>query len=182
MVFDIFQLKKIHRQIGLTQHAFATKAGISQSMVAKIESGRLDPTYSKVQRIEKALQTLMHQEEKKFGEVMTKKVVSAKPDEAATEAIVLMKKYGISQVPVLKGEKVVGIVYESSFLRRDIEELPRLLIEEIMEEAPPFVGITTSLSVVRQMLHWYSCVFVFEKGKLAGIITRADVIKELRRV
>ncbi len=179
MVFELSQLKKIRRQIGLTQHSFARAAGVSQSMVAKIESGRLDPAYSKVQQIEKALQALTHHEEKKAIEVMTRKVFKMHPDESAPKAVALMRKYGISQVPVVRGEKILGIVYESSFLKKDMEELPRLRIEEIMEETPPFVAANTPLSAVRQMLQWYACVLVLEKGKLAGIITRADVIKSL---
>jgi len=179
MVFDLSQLKKIRRQLGLTQHVFARQTGISQSMVAKIESGRLDPAYSKVQQIEKTLIKLTHHEEKKAGEVVTEKVIVVHPDESAPKAVALMKKYAISQVPVVRGEKILGIVYESSFLKKDIEELPRLRIEEIMEESPPFVGAGTPVSVVRQMLQWYSCVLVVEKGKLTGIITRTDVIKSL---
>ena len=81
MVFDISQIKKIRRQLGLTQHAFAKHSGISQSMVAKIESGKLDPTYSKVRQIEQALTALSHDQEKKAEEIMTKKVVSVHHDE-----------------------------------------------------------------------------------------------------
>ena len=51
MVFDITHLKKIRKQLDLTQYAFAKEAGISQSMVAKIESGKLDPTYSYIKKI-----------------------------------------------------------------------------------------------------------------------------------
>lgn len=181
MVFDLLQMKKIRRQLGLTQHAFAKQAGISQSMVAKIESGRLDPTYSKVQQIERALQTLTHHEEKKAGAVMTTRVMSVHPEDKVARALEIMKKYAISQVPVMKGEKVMGILYESSFLKKNFDELPRLRVKEVMEEPPPFVGVQTPLSVVRQMLQWYSCVLVVEKGKLTGIVTRADVIKSLQR-
>ena len=182
MTFELTHVKKIRHQLGLTQHAFAKQAGISQSMVAKIESGRLDPTYSKVQQIERALQTLTNQEEKKAGAIMTVRVMSVHPEEKVLRALEIMKKYAISQVPVMKGEKVIGIVYESSFLKQDFEQLPRLHIEEVIEESPPFVSAQTPLSVIRQMLQWYTCVLVGEKGKIAGIITRADVIKNLQKI
>ena len=64
MVFDISQLKKIRKQLDLTQFQFAKKAGISQSMIAKIESNKLDPTYSKVKKIELALELLTKHGEK----------------------------------------------------------------------------------------------------------------------
>ena len=52
MVFDITQLRKIRKQLDMTQHKLAKELEISQSMVAKIESGKLDPTYSYVKKIE----------------------------------------------------------------------------------------------------------------------------------
>lgn len=181
MVFDITSLQKIRKQLGLTQHAFAARAGISQSMVAKIESGKLDPAYSKVQKIEQVLATLTHHEEKKAAELMTRNVVSVHSSEHARKVIEVMQKRGISQVPVIRGEKVLGMVYESSFLRHDVEKFPSLRVEEVMEEAPPFVSVNAPLSVIRGMLQWYACVLVVEKGKLAGIITRADILKNLQK-
>ncbi len=44
MLFNIEHLKKIRKQLNLTQHQFAKESGVSQSMVAKIESNKLDPT------------------------------------------------------------------------------------------------------------------------------------------
>ena len=65
MVFDLGQLKKIRKYIGLTQREFAKIAGISQSMIAKIESGKIDPTYSYVKKIEDALSLLTKEHDKK---------------------------------------------------------------------------------------------------------------------
>jgi predicted transcriptional regulator len=182
MVFELTYLKKIRKQLGLTQNAFAKYAGISQSMVAKIESGRLDPTYSKVKQIEQAVSRLLKHHEKHAQEIMTSNVISVLPEENAEKVISIMKKHGISQVPVMKRGKVLGAIYESSFLRQDVETVPRLKAEEIMEEAPPSVSGATSFSVIRQMLQWYSCVLVADKGMVIGIVTRADVIKSLEVV
>src|SRR3989338_1600857 len=41
MIFDISHLKKISNQLNMTQQQFALKAGISQSMIAKIEAVKL---------------------------------------------------------------------------------------------------------------------------------------------
>ena len=51
MPYEIEQLKQIRKQLGLTQTEFAKEAGVSQSLVAKIEAGNIDPTYSKVQQM-----------------------------------------------------------------------------------------------------------------------------------
>src|SRR3989344_5085737 len=99
MIFDITQLKKIRKQLDLTQHLFAQKVGISQSMVAKIESGKLDPTYSYVKKIEQSLESFLKNEELKAEDIMTKKIISVKRDTKTKEIIGLLTKHEISQVP-----------------------------------------------------------------------------------
>ena len=45
---DITRRRKI---LGLTQNKLARQANVSQSLVAKIETGRVDPSYSKMMKI-----------------------------------------------------------------------------------------------------------------------------------
>ena len=47
---------------------------------------------------------------------MNKKIVSLTPNESIKEAIIKMKKYGISQMPVLDQDNVIGLVSESTLL------------------------------------------------------------------
>ena len=120
MVFDITQLKKIRKQLNLTQHQFAIKAGISQSMVAKIEAGKLDPTYSNIKKIEQALESLTKQEEKEAKDIMIKNIISVNQNEKISNIIKIMNKHSISQLPVLDNEKVIGLVSESSILNKNL--------------------------------------------------------------
>ena len=48
---DIDEIKKLRSSLGLTQKDLAQRADVSQSLIAKIEAGRIDPTFSKVQKI-----------------------------------------------------------------------------------------------------------------------------------
>lgn len=178
MIFDVSQLKKIRRQLELTQHAFAKQAGISQSMVAKIESGKLDPAYSKVRQIEQALAAFTHQEEKKAREIMAAPVVSVKPDARVSEVVRIMQRKGISQVPVVERRHVIGMVSEGSILGRE-DNVAHLKANVVMTETPPIIGLETGVSVIKQLLQFYPCVLVKEKEKLVGIITRADLLKVL---
>ena len=52
---SLSEIKKIRKALGLTQKKLAFISGVSQSLVAKIESDRIDPTYSKVNQIFSAL-------------------------------------------------------------------------------------------------------------------------------
>ena len=71
MVFDITQLRKIRKQLDMTQHKFAMEIGVSQSMIAKIEAGKLDPTYSYVKKIEDRIMHLTKRGEKEAKDIKT---------------------------------------------------------------------------------------------------------------
>src|SRR3989344_1403446 len=118
MVFDITQLKKIRKQLNLTQHQFAIKAGISQSMVAKIEAGKLDPTYSNIKKIEQALESLTKQEEKEAKDIMIKNIISVNQNEKISNIIKIMNKHSISQLPVLVNErgKLIGLITKADLI------------------------------------------------------------------
>ena len=55
MVIEIREIKEIRKKLGLTQGQLANMANVSQSLIAKIEAGRLDPTYSNATKIFEAL-------------------------------------------------------------------------------------------------------------------------------
>lgn len=179
MVFDIKQLKKIRLKLGLTQNQFSREAGVSQSMVAKIESGRLDPTYSKVEKIESALNRLANVESKFAEDFMNRKIISVRPRKKVSGIIEIMNKKSISQIPVIEGNKVIGIVTESSILSKNFETVKNLFAEEIMENVPPLLDKKAGLKIVKQLLQHYSLILIQEKRKLIGIVTRADLIKYL---
>ncbi len=181
MVFDITQIKKIRKQLNLTQKEFALKAGISQSMVAKVESGRLDPTYSKVKQIENALEQLSNQHEKQAHDIMVKNIFSASPEIGVLKIIDVMQKKAISQLPIIEKERIVGIVTETSILSKNLQDIKNLLAKDIMDEPPPIISKNTRLEVITQLLRFYSCILVKERGKLIGLITRSDLVKSLVR-
>jgi len=176
-MLEIKNIKKMRLNLGLTQHQFAKNAGVSQSLIAKIEAGRVDPTYSKVRQIEEALQLLSSKKELALEEIMTKKIIITKPSEKALAVIKVMGSKNISQIPVLEGDNVVGLVSESSALE-NAEKLKNVEAREIMDEAPPIVPINTSLSVVSGLLRYYPLVLVKQKGVLVGVITKSDLLRK----
>ena len=178
MVFDISQLKKIRKQLNITQHQFAQQAGISQSMVAKIEAGRLDPTYSSVKKIEQALTSLTKPRELTARDLMHNKVITCHKQTKLHEVIRLLATHAISQVPVVDKENVLGLVTESTLLEHPAT-MREKTVEEIMQESPPIIAPGTTQSVILQLLHFFPLVLVQDNGKLAGVITKADIIKKL---
>lgn len=55
MQFALEEIKQIRKKYNLTQSDLAKRSGVSQSLIAKIEAGRIDPTYSNAQKIFNAL-------------------------------------------------------------------------------------------------------------------------------
>ena len=66
---DLIELRRMRKIIGLTQAELAQRVGISQSMIAKIESGALNPSYSVVRRIYHTLYSIEHKNQTKAHEI-----------------------------------------------------------------------------------------------------------------
>ncbi len=179
MIFDVAQLRKIRKQLDLTQHQLAKEIGISQSMVAKIESGKLDPTYSYVKKIEDAINSLTKHKEKEAKDIMIKKIISVKPKDNMKKVVSLMNKYAISQLPVIEKEKVIGLVTESDILGKKLESVEGLKVEDLMTKSPPLISKDTNILVITSLLKHFPVVLVSEKGKAVGLIAKSDLLKIL---
>tara|TARA_B100000315_G_scaffold126455_1_gene116315 strand:- start:786 stop:1331 length:546 start_codon:yes stop_codon:yes gene_type:complete len=178
MPYELSEIKKIRKSLGLTQTDLAKRANVSQSLIAKIESDHIDPTFTKTKKIFETLNDLENKEEIKAEELMNKKIISVAPNNNIRESINKMKKFGISQMPVLDDHNVIGLVSESTLLDALMSKKSKK-IADIMEETPPTVAKTASVKVVSNLLRHYPTVLVSESGKLIGLITKADLLGKL---
>ncbi|MBI2565394.1 CBS domain-containing protein [Candidatus Woesearchaeota archaeon] len=174
-MFDLGQIKQLRKVLGITQHSLAKKAGVSQSIIAKIESSSIDPTYSKVCKIFESLERLQKHEELIAKQVMAESVVTISSTASIKEVISLMRQKSISQIPVLKQKIITGLITESSLLKTENAKT----LQEVIEATPPIITPTTRLSAIKSILKHYSCVLVQEQGELKGIITKADLLKAI---
>ena len=178
MPYELSEIKKIRKNLGLTQTDLAKRANVSQSLIAKIESVKIDPTFTKTKKIFETLSDLENKEEIKAQELMNKKIISITSGNDIRESINKMKKFGISQMPVIDKHKVVGLVSESTLLDALMGKKHKK-ISDIMEEAPPIVSKTASVQIISNLLRHYPMVLVSESGKLIGLITKADLLSKL---
>ena len=178
MTYELEEVKKIRKKLGLTQTGLANRAGVSQSLIAKIESNRIDPTYTKTKKIFAALSELEKKEEIKAEQLMTGKIIEIDLSASIKEAIDKMKKHLISQLPVMDNNKLVGLISESTILDALLNSKGKS-VKDIMQEAPPIVSKTTSIQVVSSLLKHYPMVLVSEKGCLVGLITKSDLLGKL---
>ncbi|MEM2079059.1 MAG: helix-turn-helix domain-containing protein, partial [Nitrososphaerota archaeon] len=65
-LWDLESLAKLRRRLGLTQRELAKISGVSQSLISKIECGRISPSYEAVRRILQALEMVRAERDAKL--------------------------------------------------------------------------------------------------------------------
>ncbi|MEK6867346.1 MAG: CBS domain-containing protein [Nanoarchaeota archaeon] len=178
MYNELQEIKHLRKNLDLTQAELAKYANVSQSLIAKIESNSIDPTFTNAQKIFAALQSLSEKEEQKAASVMNKNLIFLEPSDSLKVAIQRMKKHSISQLPVIENKKAVGFISETAILDAIINNKSSdTAITEIMSEAPPTIDTNASIKVISHLLKFYSLILVAEKGKLLGLITKSDMLE-----
>ena len=169
---------------GLTQAELAERAGVSQSLIARIEIGKVNPRVSTLVRIYQALEEFM-EEELTACEVMSSPVVYVLPSASLLEVARLMWEKGFSQLPVLdeEGSENLGTVFDDDVLRAFIRENARasmLTAADVMSDPLPIVSCSTKVrSVARMLGRGLPAVLVEDEMKIVGIITKSDIAKLL---
>ena len=184
MLPSLEEVAKKRRRLDLTQKQLARLAGVSQSLIAKLESRKIDPSYNKVKAIFDALQRLEIKTEARAEEVLHDKVVGVQKSDTVSKAVRLMTDHGYSQLPVFDGEHAVGSISEKTMLGqvlagKDLTQVSMLTAGDIMEEAFPQVGEDAPLPLISGLLQVYPAVLISKKGKVVGIVTKADLLKML---
>lgn len=179
MEYDIKDIKKIRMQSGLTQVELAKKANVSQSLIAKIESGLLDPSYSHAKRIFNTLDGLKSEHEPTAKDIMQKYIITLEFNATIKSAIDKMQKSAISQIPVIKNDNIIGLITESDILEAVSRGKSGQNISEIMRDAPPVISKTTHIKAIIGLLKFYSIIIVVDKGKICGVITKADILNKM---
>jgi len=177
-------IAKRRKQLGLKQSELAKAAGVSQSLIAKLEAGTIDSSYTKVKTIFDVLDRLELKSKIQADKVLHHEVVTVQKNEPISKVVKLMEEYGYSQIPVFDGKQSVGSVSEKAILRqilegKELEQISSLPTEEIMEEAFPQISEDAPLSLITSLLQSYSAVLVSRKGIVIGIITKADLLRML---
>lgn len=174
------QLKRIRTQLGYTQDALAEAAGVSQSIIAKIEAGGVDPTFSTLSAISKAL-SKMGPKGKRAADVMSSPLIGVQEGAKLRECVAMMKKNAISQMPVFSGEKMVGTVTENQImgLLSESADPKELLNQRVRDHILPVfavVGRDTPVEALFSLFRYLPAVLVTSGERVEGIITKIDLL------
>lgn len=182
MIPSISELKIRRKTSGLTQGQLAELSGASQSLIAKIESGKISPGFEKVKLLFDCLDKLHEESTLTAGQVMRKHIYKVGPKDTAKKAVLLMEKHSFSQLPVIAHDKSIGTITEKAVLAgisrsTGAVDLSKIKVLEIMEDALPVIQENSPVKLVYAMLNFHEAVLASKKGRITGIITKSDLLK-----
>jgi len=178
-------LKDLRIKKGLTQQQLAELTNLSQSLIARIENGTVNPRISTIEQILSVLYNEFPKEDEiKAEDVCMKSIISVNQDDSLNEVIELMEKTGISQVPVRNNGKFIGKITEKDimiYLTRIGKEALSHPVKNLLGEPLPEVNNLTSIKEIEKLLLKNPAVIVKKKDKYYGIITKSDLLKFFKK-
>ena len=129
----------------------------------------------------------------KICEVMNSQVITATPEQRICDIIDILQEKGISGVPIVIEEKVVGMLSKKDILPLvasfdvDYETMEKLkktcsyLVKDYMQKevisVPPVEPVESC--AMKMINNNINRLPVIEGGRLLGIVTRGDILKAL---
>jgi len=107
--------------------------------------------------------------------------VSLDQDKGVLEAIHMMKKLNISQIPITQQGEVVGKISETSLLSGLLENqnFKEKTLKEVMTRAFPFVELNSSIDKVSSLINKENSAVLVKVEDQTHIITEYDIIQAL---
>ncbi|HOB35621.1 MAG TPA: CBS domain-containing protein [Bacillota bacterium] len=142
----------------------------------------------------------------RVSEIMTRDVVTLKPEHSLAEAARLLLDSGVSGAPVVEGERVVGMLSEKDLLatritprpprylellggiiflddvgrfQSQLEKTAAVTVEQVMTRDVATVEADAPIEEAAGIIvrRGVNRVPVVENGRLVGIVTRSDVLR-----
>lgn len=124
------------------------------------------------------------------SEIMSKDLVTLTPNQSLEEAEKLFKDHNIRHVPIVEGDRLVGVLSHTDLLRISFSELDEenetvvpvvydmYTIPQVMTKTPVSVEINATIKETVEILSKQSfhSLPVVDNEKLVGIITTTDLL------
>jgi cystathionine beta-synthase len=108
-------------------------------------------------------------------------LITARPGDGVQTIIKLMKKHGISQLPVLDGDRLLGIISEVDLLNalvKDPDSVDRPvadLVDQNYTLVPPDAPVSRLVPVLSEG----KVALVQEGGRIRAVVTKIDLISHV---
>lgn len=189
MLPELDEVVRRRKTIGLTQTRLAKLAGVSRSLIAKLETRRLTPSY----RVGKAIFDVLEEAERRdsdalravaVGQIHAAPVEFVEISEKVQDVWVRMLETAYSQLPIKDGDKIIGAVTEKginhALMERDPNEVRDAPVEEVMQPPFPTVNLDTPVAAVIPLLQHAQAVLTVNGSNVIGIVSNSDVGKIFR--
>jgi cystathionine beta-synthase len=110
------------------------------------------------------------------------KLVTIEPSHTVAEAVELMKKYNIENIPVMNGNGLEGSISESGLFNKMLNglDMKETKVADVMEPAYPIVDIDTPVERLSTLITKENgAVMAKDEGGNFHIVTKWDVIQAL---
>jgi cystathionine beta-synthase len=114
----------------------------------------------------------------------TQKLITVNPDQTVAEAINLMSKYDIENIPVMNGDGMVGSLSEGGLFNKILSDplIKEHKISAVMEKEYPVVSFTMPVEKISKLIskHNGAVLSKDETGEF-HIVTKYDIIQSLAK-
>lgn len=150
-------------------HATAASATIKDQSLHQVEAKLLDELQKRIHPVRRA------------KELMSFPVKTVSAEETIGRAGELLTRYNINVLPVLEKEKVVGLISRQVIEKATFHGFKDSPVRDYMTSDFATVSPKTPLSKIQEAIVGRNQRFlpVLEKGRLAGAITRTDLLRWL---
>ncbi len=179
----IQEIKKRRLALGISQKRLANAIGASQSLIAKVESSRANPSYDVVKKIFEYFDRIEQPRSGMAKDIEKKDLVWLRRNDKVKDAAEKMRQFGFSQLPIKddREEVCVGSISERQIMHALLgTQEPKTFYEksvsEVMAEQFPVVDESIAINAVALLLQHSQAVLTARRGKIVGIITPSDLL------
>jgi cystathionine beta-synthase len=123
---------------------------------------------------------------KSFKDVVSargnKKLITVAPTQTVAEAVELMKKYDIEQIPVMDGNTITGSISEGGLFKKifDNPDIKNSKVHDVIESPFPLVAFDTSVEKISHLIDKENgAVLAKDEAGNYHIVTKYDVLQSL---
>jgi cystathionine beta-synthase len=113
-----------------------------------------------------------------------KKLVTVKPEQTIAEAIDIMRKYDIENIPVMEGDNIIGSLSEGGLFDKILSDpqIKEQTVASVMEKEYPMVSFDMSVEKLSNLISKHNGA-VLSKDETGDyhIVTKYDIIQSLAK-
>jgi cystathionine beta-synthase len=109
-----------------------------------------------------------------------KKLITVAPTQTVAEAVELMKKYDIEQIPVLQDQEIIGSISENGLFKKifDNPAIKIATVQSVLENAFPVVSFDTPVERISTLIDKENgAVLAKDEAGNLHIVTKYDVLQ-----